>query len=208
MKTQTASPTPHVKPTLIEPLSLESVEVGDIIATASNARTSEGIRWATNADFSHAILCLKNKMAVDSMPEAGVTKDFLSDKLKGSSTAVVFRHRTATPEQKELAANWAAGQFGRAYDELGAARVGLQPGSRTFPLRFTPQGHVISVLDEMAGIVWSKWHDASFFCSELIFRAYEVAQAPIIPGRAHVAGPGLFRRVKTVQCIGELKVVA
>ncbi|MFC4259147.1 YiiX/YebB-like N1pC/P60 family cysteine hydrolase [Marinobacter lacisalsi] len=211
MKTQTASPNLHAEPTLIEPLSLASldlIEVGDIIATASNASTSEGIQWATNAEFSHAILYLRDGMAVDAMPGVGVRTQPLLTKLKGASRAVVFRHRNATREQKALAVNWAAAQVGAGYDNVGAARVGLQFGSRTFPLRLTPIGHTISVVDEIAGAASDEWHDSSFFCSELIFRAYEVAQAPIVPGRPHVAGPGALRKVRTVRCVGELTLVA
>lgn len=208
MKTQTASPAPHVEPTLFESLSVQSVEVGDIIATASNTDSSKTIRWATNAEFSHAILCLKNGMAIDAMPDGGITKLPLVDKLRGASKAVVFRHRSATTEQKELAANWATTQSGKPYDKVGAARVGLQPGSRTFLLRFTRMGHVISVSDELSGVVSDDWHDRSFFCSELIFRAYEVAGASIIPGRAHVAGPGALRKVRTVRCVGHINLVS
>ncbi len=208
MKTQIASPIPHSKPTLIEPLSLESVKVGDIIATASNAKTSESTRWATNADFSHAILCLKNGLAVDAVPDLGVDKGALANKLQGASKAMLFRHRTATIEQKELAANWAGSQVGIGYDKVGAARVGLQPGARTFLFRFTLFGHVISVADELSGVVSSEWHDLSFFCSELIFRAYDVAQAPIVRGRAHVSGPGTLTKVETVRCLGEIKLVS
>ena len=142
------------------------------------------------------------------MPDGGITKMPLVNKLQGASKAVVFRHRSATAEQKEMAANWAATQSGKPYDKVGAARVGLQPGSRTFLLRFTRMGHVVSVTDELSGAISEDWHDRSFFCSELIFRAYEVAGAAIIPGEPHVAGPGALRKVKTVRCVGHINLVS
>lgn len=204
----TRFPAPAVDPapTLIETLPLSAVQVGDIVATYSDAFTSRSIRWATNEPFSHAILCLKNNLAVDATPEEGVRVRSLGRTLLGVRRAVVFRHRHATLDQKALAANWAAAQQGRPYDFTGAARVGLRPGARTFPMQFTGPGMLITYRDESASRSSEDGHDASFFCSELIFRAYEVAHAPIVRSRPHLTGPGALVLVDTVEHVGELRL--
>lgn len=201
-------PAPAVDPapTLIETLPLSAVQVGDIVATYSDAFTSRGIRWATNEPFSHAILCMKNGMAVDATPEKGVWVDPLPRMLATVSRAVVFRHRNASPDQKSLAANWAAAQQGRPYDFTGAARVGLRPGARTAPFRFTTPGALVILEDEVAALRSEDRHDASFFCSELIFRAFEVAGAPIVESRPHLSGPGALERVDTVMLVANLQL--
>lgn len=189
-------------------MGIPALFTGDIIATASASNASGAIRWATDAPFSHAILCLNNELGVDSMPGEGVTKDFLNVKLKGASKAAVFRHRTASIDQCKLAANWAAAQVGTPYDNVGAARVGLQDGARTEFLRNTRTGRLIRVGDELYGKLNEDGHDASFFCSELILRAFSVAGAPVGLSQAHTAGPGTLLHTADLVYMGDLQEVS
>lgn len=94
----------------------------------------------------------------------------------------------------------------RPYDFTGAARVGLRPGARTSPFRFSTPGALIILEDEVSALRSSERHDASFFCSELIFRAFEIAGAPIVKSRPHLAGPGALERVDTVTLLGNLQL--
>ena len=186
-------------------MSIPALFPGDIIATMSGGKSSEAIRWATNAPFSHAMLCLKSGLAVDAMPGAGVTRGTLDLKLAGVSKAAVFRHRTATEEQCAFAANWASGQVGKSYDNVGAARVGLQPGAKTRPLFYLGFGRTLSTVDEINGAVVEVGHDGSFFCSELIFRAFAVAGVPIIDTPAHTSGPGQLLTTTKLVYMGDLQ---
>lgn len=60
------------------------------------------------------------------MPDRGVTSRQLFIKLQSVSYAAVFRHRTATPQQRARACAWAELQasLNKPYDKLSAARVG------------------------------------------------------------------------------------
>lgn len=186
-------------------MSMPALFPGDIIATMSGGSSSEAIRWATNAPFSHAILCLKLGMAVDAMPAKGVTKEILALKLQGTTKAAVFRHRTATQEQCSLASSWAGAQVGKPYDNVGAARVGLGSGARTRAFQFTPHGILMTVGDEVNGAVVKVGHDGSFFCSELIFRAFVVAGIPIVETPAHTSGPGHLLTTTQLVYMGDLQ---
>jgi hypothetical protein len=84
---------------------------------------SAGVRVATGGRVSHAILytgAAKGfQFAVDAMPQQRVTKDRLYRKLLHVSDAVVFRHRTATPEQRARAL------LHKPYDSKSAARLSV-----------------------------------------------------------------------------------
>lgn len=186
-------------------LPIAALFPGDIIATMSGTKSSEAIQWATNAPFSHAILCLKLGLAVDATPGKGVAKEIMEKKLKGVTKAAVFRHRTASQDQCDLAANWASAQAGKPYDNVGAARVGLTQGSRTRPLQYTPPGRLINVGDEVYGEIVEGGHDRSFFCSELIYRAFAVAGIPIIDTPARTTGPGQLLATTGLVYMGHLQ---
>ena len=186
-------------------MSMPTLFAGDIIATMSEGKSSEAIRWATNAPFSHAILCLPFGRAIDAMPGKGVTKARLEAKLKGAAKAAVFRHRTATKSQCDLATAWAGAQVGKRYDNLGAARVGLGTGSRTEGLKYLPPGRLLTVADELSGALANNGHDNSFFCSELIFRAFAVAGVPLIDLPVYSSGPGHLLQTSQLVYMGNLQ---
>ncbi|MCC5811254.1 MAG: hypothetical protein JJU06_12865 [Ectothiorhodospiraceae bacterium] len=180
------------------------LEPGDIIATASDGRNSRAIQWTTNAPHSHAILYFGGGSAVDAMPGDGVTEDLLARKLRGVAVASVFRHRTATREQREMASKWAAMQADKPYNTLGAARLGIERGSNTYLLRFTRVGVLILTYEEQAARSTRGGRDASFFCTELIFRAYEIAGAPLVEVPAHLVSPGKLLRTESLRYVGNL----
>ena len=169
-------------------VSIDALEPGDIIATANPAKSSRFIQAVTNAPFSHVILYRGSRRAIDAVPGDGVRADLLRELLGNSSLAAVFRNTNASREQRELAAKWAMKQEGAPYDNTGAARVAVEPGAPGHALTLTRLR--LQALDNVSAVLSVDGHDASFFCSELVFRAYEVAGAPIVDRRAHRAGPG------------------
>ena len=183
-------------------IAIAALEPGDIIATANRSKSSRFIQAATNAPFSHVILYRGTGYAVDAVPGAGVRQDRLRYLLRDSSIAAVFRSTNATRAERELAVKWAEKQTGSPYDITGAARVAVEPGAPGQRIALARLS--LSAFDEVPAILTVDGHDASFFCSELVFRAYEVAGAPLVDRRAHRAGPGGVLHTQSLELLGYL----
>jgi uncharacterized protein YycO len=183
-------------------IASQSLEAGDIIATRSDTLNSAGTQVATGSPVSHAILYTGGtkgtQWAVDAMPKQGVTRDLLNIKLKQASYAVVFRHRTAAPEQCARACAWAEVQalVHKPYDYKSAARVGIVP--------YTAVGRLIIIADEIDAKLNPEGEDASFMCSELVFRAYEIAGAPLTHKPAYCMSPYSLFHTDRLACLGRL----
>ena len=138
------------------------------------------------------------KYAVDAMPKDGVTKDLLYRKLSQTSYAAVFRHRTATAEQCAVACAWAELQALRhkPYDYKSGARVGIVP--------YTTLGKLIIIADEVDANLSPEGEDASFMCSELVFRAFEIAGVPLTRKPAYCMSPGSLFHTDRLACLGQL----
>ncbi|PXF31147.1 hypothetical protein WH50_11530 [Pokkaliibacter plantistimulans] len=191
-------------------ITKDALRRGDIIAVRANSAGSRMIRATTNSPFSHLILYLGNGLAIDAMPDpVGVKRDLLSRKLQEGhySFAGVFRHRSASDSQLSLVANWAGSQINKPYDNASAARVGLQPGARTAGLRYTTPGALVTLIDVNQANSNPLGEDASFMCSELVFRAFQVAGIPLSERPAATLGPGSVLSVSTLAFVGRLEGV-
>jgi uncharacterized protein YycO len=183
-------------------IDFQSLVAGDIIGTKADTLNSKGVRFFTSGRLSHAILYTAGNMgakrAVDAMPEKGVTEEPLWQKMQSVSYAAVFRHRTATPEQRERACQWARMQavLHKHYDYNSAARVGSS--------LLTGVGRLIIASDELSAKREPEGEDASFMCSELVFRAYEIAGAPLTKKPAHCVSPGMLFRTDRLEYMGEI----
>ena len=155
-------------------------------ATWHGACGSGGIRIATGGPVSHAILYTGHEFAVDAMPDRGVTTDRLHNKLNGVTYAGVFRHKTATAVQCAGACQWAElqAQLNKPYDYNSAARTGRP--------KYTNVGRLIVVIDKAEALMQPDGEDASFMCSELVFRAFEIAGLPLVDKPAHLLSPGML----------------
>lgn len=188
----------------IKEIPREYLVAGDIIATRDHSVGSNGVRFFTGGQASHAILytgvIMRSQSAVDAMPDRGVTEDRLHNKITQASYAVVFRHRTATAEQRARACQWAQlqAQLNKPYDFQSAARVGSQK------FKFTSVGCLIVVADGVSARLNPEGEDASFMCSELVFRAFEIGGAPLTDKPAHHMSPGSLFRTERLDCLGRL----
>ena len=188
--------------TAVNTLNPKDLVAGDIIATKSETPTSAIVRVGTFGSVSHAILYTGGKMgtqdAVDATGE-GVTKRRLHEKLKNVSYAKVFRHKTATAEQCAKACQWAELQalLHKPYDYKSAARMGK-------PTKYTGVGRLIIMADEAEAALNPEGEDASFACSELVFRAWEIAGAPLIDKPAHLLAPNMLFKTRRLAMLGRL----
>ncbi len=201
-QTQTQTQNQNQAPAGAARITTQDLVAGDIIATRAHTLNSLGARVATGGPVSHAILYLGKKLdiqsAVDAMPGPGVTRDRLFTKLAQASYAVVFRHRTATPEQCAKACAWAELQAAvhKPYDNLSAARLGITP--------YTNTGRLIIIADQIDARLSPEGEDASFMCSELVFRAYEIAGAPLTQKPAYCMSPRMLFKTDRLTCLGRL----
>lgn len=198
----TSSAQKYGKSTSDTKLQTQDLVAGDIIATRSDTATSNLVRGATFGKVSHAILYTGGKKgiqyAVDATGE-GVARDRLYNKLKNVCYAAVFRHKTATHAQCVRACEWAElqAQLHKPYDYKSAARVGKIT-------QFTRVGRLIIEADEAEAASNPEGEDASFMCAELVFRAWEIAGAPLIDKPAHLLAPTMLFETRRLAILGRL----
>jgi len=199
----TSTPSKNQAPVTATQITMQALLAGDIIATRAHTANSVGVRGATAGTVSHAILCLGarkgSQWSVDAMPDRGVTSHLLFYKLSQVSYAVVFRHRTATPAQCAKACAWAEHQasLNKPYDYKSAARAGLITP-------FFSVGRLIIVADIIDAKTDPKSEDASFMCSELVFRAFEFAGAALTHKPAYCMSPQALFKTDRLTCLGKL----
>jgi uncharacterized protein YycO len=186
----------------VNQLNSQDLVAGDIIATRSDTATSVGVRVATFGRVSHAILFTGGKKDIQYAVDAtgqGVTKDRLHEKLKNVSYAMVFRHKTATADQCAKACQWAELQarLHKPYDYKSAARVGK-------PAKYSRLGRLIIMADDLEAALDPEGEDASFMCAELVFRAWEIAGAPLIDKPAHLLAPNMLFKTQRLAMLGRL----
>ena len=197
-------------------IGLSELKPGDLIATASDAWTSELIQWATNSKVSHVMLYLGQDelgytRVADAIPGRGVSYRYLTgpnqeplapdneDYAFGDVVrAVVFRAQpNLTPQQTQAIQTFAAAQIGHGYDYL-IGRV-EQPAfhldSDTWckPLAFI-SANLGSKCQQWVGRI-NLWlgeveqAQERFFCSDFVLQAYAHAGISLAGMEPHQALP-------------------
>ena len=193
---QTATTTPVI--------DLSGIQAADIIVTRNDSTNSKIIRYGSCSSYSHAILALGNGQCIDAMPEPdGVRKRALHDALNQSNRATLLRHITIDANLGAWVCHYAEKHRGKPYDKLGAARSGVSTGCGGIG-KTTKIGRYIILADEIAK---KDGHDESFFCSELIVKAFHDSNLSIIKGGAHTATPGAIAKSSYLQFVKELITV-
>jgi hypothetical protein len=105
---------------------------------------------------------------------------------------------SATAEQCARACAWAEVQalIHKPYDYKSAARVGIVPYSNV--------GRLIIIADEIEAKLSTEGEDASFMCSEPVFRAFEIAGAPLTRKPAYCMSPNSLFHTDRLACLGRL----
>lgn len=144
-----------------------ALKSGDIIGSTTGARVSQAIRYWTFSDISHIMIYVGGGQVVEAIDE-GVVKRSLDAALNDAVVGVTYRHPGIKPEQQALIRSYLVQRSseGRGYDTAGALRAGL-PGR--------DGGRDPSPVD--------------YFCSQLLFSAYEHAGLPLAGIRPSRATP-------------------
>ena len=143
------------------------LEAGDIIGSTTDAWVSRGIRYWTFSDISHIMIYVGRGQVVEAIDE-GVVKRSLDAALSDAIVGVTYRHPQVTRERQELIRNYLLqrSREGRGYDTAGAVRAGLP---------------------NLPGWGGSEDDPTDYFCSQLLFSAYQsagVSLGGIQPSRA------------------------
>ncbi|MBT8340915.1 MAG: hypothetical protein HKP58_05740 [Desulfatitalea sp.] len=177
----------------VQHIGKTDLKAGDIISTNS--------QWLTHEQLSHAILYTGTRlghMYVADATEDGVTTAQLLYKLHLATYAAVFRHRSATPEQLASACQWAImqAQLHKPYDGRNAAHADNSQFSRL--------GRLIILSEKESAARHFKSENASFTCSELVFRAFEIGGAALTPEPVRCTSPGMMFQTDKLAYMGRL----
>ncbi len=181
---------------------------GDIILSTTGAGSSAAIRHSLGTDVSHAALVMGDGKVIEAIT-TGVRIVPYSTAYADATFLMVLRRKNMN-EVNRAAVVAAARQFkDRPYDTIGAAGSGIS-NNRGKVLAIggfiiTPLGGGITA-SEINRNARAENKDNSFFCSELVARAFEVAGVPIIEGNPSYANPRTLKATSTLIYVGHLTI--
>jgi hypothetical protein len=189
--TSSISPLPPLSPTVGgRSIGPEALLAGDIIVSTTPHINSTVVRFATQAPVSHAALYVGNPDCVVEALSQGVIEQTLAASLADGSLAVAFRVPGLTPEQAQLAANYAVSQVGKRYDYWEAFLAGVTQSSPS--------------VAQALRLVDLNNPDQKFFCSELVIEAFARAGHPLTTIRSDEVLPDAIRALG-MEYVGHLK---
>lgn len=183
--------------------NISHIQAADILVTNSASTQSFAIRSGTCTQFSHAIMALGNGMCIEAL-SSGVRKVRLHQALSTATQASLYRYKGITAYYAQKVVNAVLQHEGKAYDFRGAVRSAISSGCSNVK-RALPATILIEVHDELSKS--KQEHDSTFFCSELIARAFEDAGLHLTKHPAHALSPGglvkseHLKFVKTIRSI-------
>ncbi len=177
------------------------MQPADIIVSTGSGAVSTVIRTGSLSPYSHAALYIGNGEVIEAIGE-GVVRQSLATALSDDTLAVVYRRIGLSAAQAGLVIRYAAAQVGKSYDYAGVAGAsGHTTGGRIMRMISIP----LSVVQDIGEALNTISPESSFFCSELVLRAFEQANARITFRPSTVSSPGDIPGSHRVQYIGHLK---
>lgn len=181
-----------------------ALEIGDIIVSTSTSGVSDIIRDVTSSAVSHAGIYVGDGMVVEAIV-GGVQLHTLDQALADDRYAVALRHPDLSESQRLRIRDFAGQQMGRSFDYRAIAMHGL----------YRLAGPVCDSLDgiDKAKCNIARWqvafgNDSSdrWYCSELIFAAFDAAGVPLGTMPAHSQTPQhLLELDPPLEYVGHLK---
>jgi hypothetical protein len=174
----------------------------DILVTTGRSYISGAIRTATGSDFSHTVLYVGGKRAVEAIAEGVVERD-LSVPLGEATLVVALRRRHMNDAARHVVIQSAKDFTGRPYDYVGAAGAGLSHRRGKLAILVSPAGALALYLAAKRNASEEN-RDKKFFCSELAARCYELAGVPITDGDPSFTTPRAVRVSPYLLYVGHL----
>ncbi|MBZ4193974.1 MAG: hypothetical protein LAE24_06665 [Candidatus Contendobacter sp.] len=178
-----------------------NMQSADIIVSTGSGAASAVIRTGSQSRYSHAALYIGDGKIIEAIGE-GVVRQTLESALSDDTLAVVYRRKNLTAGQAGLVIRYVSAQVGKSYDYAGVAGASkYTAGGFLMRLISIPLG----VIQDVGELVNTISPESSFFCSELVLRAFEQANAPITFKPATISNPSDIPGSHQVQYIGHLK---
>lgn len=170
----------------------------DIIFTTSNHYQSVAIRKATNSIISHTMLVIAQDAIIEAIDPDVREASWKTALDHAEATVAIVMRRTGLAngaDQDKVVA--AARKFNNLpYDTYGAASSGMAGNKRNQILGAVGCSLIgapvcVHIAKQLEENVKDENADKSFFCSELVSRAFSAAGFPIIEGKATYANPNM-----------------
>jgi cell wall-associated NlpC family hydrolase len=177
------------------------MQAADIIVSTGSGLVSTVIRTGSASRFSHAALYIGKGDVIEAINK-GVVQQKLELALNNDTLAVVYRRKNLSATQARLVIRYASRQVGKSYDYAGVVGASKHTvGGMAMHVIYIPLG-VIQDIGEAINMISP---ESSFFCSELVLRAFEHADARITFKPATISAPGDIPGSHQMQYIGHLK---
>ncbi len=178
-----------------------ALQAADVIVSTGTGAVSGVIRAGTLSRYSHAALYIGNGEVIEAIGE-GVVRQSLADALRDDVLAVAYRRVGLSSSQASQVVRFAARQVGKSYDYGGVVGSSARTAGGTVGrVIFIPLG----VIQGAAAVANMLSPDSSFFCSELVLRAFEDAGAPITFISATMSTPSDIPGSHRMSYVGHLK---
>lgn len=185
-------------------LPSDQLRTADIVLTKSQTFNSRAIQGSTCSTYSHALLMVSPTLAVEALP-SGVDRlnlaDLRKDAKEQNGEILVLRHRSISFAQAMKVAAYTQQQVGKPYDPIGAARSAAMTGCKA--AKVIPPLLQITLIDELSKLTDTA-HDKTFYCSELVARAFEIAGAPLSRYKARNVSPGEILKAEALMIVGQI----
>lgn len=160
-------------------IGLDALSPGDIIVSTARAAVSYLIRAGTVSAISHAMIYVGDGNIVEAVGD-GVREVPLASAIGDAILAVAYRDPRVDATKAAQIVAYARSQIGQPYNYAGVARVGWRI---LHPL----QARIFDAIRERLGT--DDQSAQSFYCSELVFSAFENAGIPLVAARADASTP-------------------
>lgn len=169
-------------------IGADSLRIADIIVSTTSALVSAAIRMGTNSEVSHAALYIGGDQVVEAI-RAGVVLRDIETSLSDDILAVVYRVPGLTATQGLRVRDYVGRNLGLPYSIRGAVGAGLSYQNRhPYTGGFACAKAGICMAEPSTPLYRADRVD-SFFCSQLVFAAFQDAGIPLAGGRAQDIAP-------------------
>jgi hypothetical protein len=187
-------------------ITRDQLQRADVIVTACAHPLSRVIRWATDARVSHSILYWGFGDVIQA-DDGYVNIGTLDAALENKTLALAVRYaKGLTDRQRETILTFAEHQLGRRFNTLGlVGQAGLQAGAHLCPHIVVPQVTTQECKEIGARVGMSISTPGTYFCSELVFAAYQAAGIKVGSPHADRNTPNDFLVLHDFRLVGYLK---